>query len=391
MASYIGKVQITNDTGSTTALVGSTLYGICGTAAGNAIKNITANTNGENAPAITGDYVNTSYDNLIRGSTIHIKFINGNTIASGVKLLVGTLTNPQDVVGNFTCPANTIISFTLDENQNWVVNDNVDTNTEYVFKSEYNASTNRVLGEADVGDAAEKGVVTNLTGNTSSTDLPTAAAVAAYVQEQTGGLSGLTGAMHFRGSVNPLPEETSTSTYNDYISGDVVLGPNGKEYVYLKGDSAASSKWIELGDEGSYVLKTSQTTDVIDEVTEWKQGTLPQLTVTPTDVSKVSVTTQGTAASLQKVPISVPKVKTAGKATTASVSGGILNIGLGIDTELDENDIEFNAVGEWETNTPTVVSAQTVSVGSSSGWNEGTLPTLGQTPTTVMVPTNTTP
>jgi len=60
--------------------------------------------------------------------------------------------------------------------------------------------------------------------------------------------------MHFRGNVNPLPDATDTSTYNDYISGDVVLGPNDKEYVYLKGDSAANSRWIELGDEGSYVL-----------------------------------------------------------------------------------------------------------------------------------------
>jgi len=127
--------------------------------------------------------------------------------------------------------------------------------------------------------------------------LPTAAAVAAYVQEQTGGLSGLTGAMHFRGSVDPLPDATDASTYSDYISGDVVLGPDDKEYVYLKGDSAANSEWIELGDEGSYVLQTSQTTDIIDEVTSWNAGTLPQLTVTDTAVSNVT-TTPGTAAQL---------------------------------------------------------------------------------------------
>jgi len=81
--------------------------------------------------------------------------------------------------------------------------------------------------------------------------------------------------MHFRGNENPLPEATSTSTYEKYISGDVVLGPNNKEYVYLKGEDAASSKWIELGDEGSYVMKSSQTTDTIDEVTTWTDGTLP--------------------------------------------------------------------------------------------------------------------
>lgn len=329
MASYIGKVQIANGSNTSTALVGSTLYGICGTAAGTAIKDITANTNGASNP-ITGEYVNTSYDNLIRGSTIHIKFINGNTVASGVQLQVGTLTLPPiDVVGNCTCPANTIISFTLDENQHWVVNDNVDTNTEYVFKTAYNASTNRVLGEADVGDAAEKDVITSLTDTTTATDLPTANAVVQYVQSKTAGLSGLTGAMHFRGSVDTLPEATSTTTFSSYDNGDVVLGPNDKEYVYAKGEDAASSEWIELGDEGSYVLQTSQTTDTIDEVTGWTNGTLPQLTVTDTAVSN----------------------------TTASVSAGILNISL----------------------TP-------VTVGSASGWNAGIMPTLTQTPTTVVVP-----
>jgi len=79
------------------------------------------------------------------------------------------------------CDAGTILSLTLDETETWVVNDNVDTNTEYVFKSQYDPTNKRVITENDIGDAAEKGVVINITGNTLSTDLPTAAAVAAYV------------------------------------------------------------------------------------------------------------------------------------------------------------------------------------------------------------------
>ena len=384
MASYIGKVQIS---GSSSALVGSTLYGICYTAANTAIKDITANTT---TPAITGDYVNTSYDNLIRGTTIHIKFIHGNTATSGTKLLVGTLTNSQDVVGNFTCPENTIISFTLDENQNWVVNDNVDTNTEYVFKSAYNATTNRVLGEADVGDAAEKDVVTSLTDTTTDTDLPTANAVVQYVQTKTAGLSGLTGAMHFKGSVATVPDATANATFTSYDSGDVILGPNNKEYVYSKGDDATSSRWVELGDEGSYVLQTSQTTDVIDEVTNWNRGTLPELTIKDETVSNVSITTPGVAASLTPKAVSVPNVTQAGTATTASVSGGVLNITIGQDTTLGTA-VTFDAVGSWTANTPTVISATPVTVGSASGWKEGTLPTLGQTPTTVVVPVTASP
>lgn len=376
MASYIGKVQINS---GDYALVGSTLYGLCYTAAATAQKNITANTT---SPAITGDYVNTSYDNPIRGTTIHIKFINGNTVTTGASLLVGTLPNPLNVVGNFTCPANTIISFTLDENQNWVVNDNVDTNTEYVFKTAYNASTNRVLGEADVGTAAEKDTVNALVDadhTTTNNNIPTATAVVNYVLDKTAGLSGLTGAMHFKGAVAAIPPATGT-----YESGDVVLGPNDKEYVYNGTD------WIELGDEGSYVLQTSQTTDVIDEVTNWSDGTLPQLTVTDTTVSNVSVTTAGAAASLTPQQVTVPNVTQAGTATTASVTAGILNINIGQDTTLGTA-VQFDAIGSWTTNTPTVVSSTPVTVGSASGWNAGTKPTLTQTPTTVVVPVTQSP
>lgn len=381
MAGYIGKVQIA---GQNPVLIGSTLYGVCETPANQAAKTVV-----DNSQNTYADYINANYDSLFSGTTIHVKFAQGNTVTTGVTLLVGTTTVAKNVSGIPVCDAGTILSFTLDETETWVANDNVDTNTEYVFKSTYNATSNRVLGEADVGDAAEKGVVTNLTGNTSSTDLPTAAAVAAYVQEQTGGLSGLTGAMHFRGNVNPLPDATDADTYNNYISGDVVLGPNDKEYVYLKGDSAENSRWIELGDEGSYVLQTSQTTDVIDEVTNWNAGTLPQLTVTDTAVSNVT-TTPGTAAQLTPQQVSVPNVTQAGTATTASVSAGILNITIGTNTTLGDA-VQFDAIGSWTANTPTAVTATPVTVGSASGWNAGALSSLTQTPTTVVVPVAATP
>ena len=258
MAGYVGKVQIT---GGATSLVGSTLYGICSTSASTAAKRVT---NSENN---SGKFIN---DNLttdpIQGTTIHVKFTQGNTVASNVTLIVGSGANVQShaVVGKCVCDAGTIISFTYDENQQWVVNDNV--NTEYVFKTEYNETNKRIITENDVGAASAKGVDTSITvSNTDSVNLPTTAAVAAYVQEQTGGLSGLTGAMHFRGTIDaqhwPISEADS---YADYISGDVVLAPNDKEYVYVKGNSAATSEWIELGDESSYALKSS--TDTVTEV-----------------------------------------------------------------------------------------------------------------------------
>lgn len=57
-------------------------------------------------------------------------------------------------------------------------------------------------------------------------------------------IAGLSGAMHFRGVVDKLPE-----TVAGYESGDVVL-VGTKEYV------CDGTKWVELGDESIYALKT---------------------------------------------------------------------------------------------------------------------------------------
>jgi hypothetical protein len=89
--------------------------------------------------------------------------------------------------------------------------------------------------------------------------------------------------MHFRGAVQTIPDATASSTFSSYDAGDVILGPNDKEYVYSKGNTAAESEWIELGDESSYALKSS--TDTITEVNVFTQNTLPTLTVTDTSVS----------------------------------------------------------------------------------------------------------
>lgn len=95
----------------------------------------------------------------------------------------------------------------------------------------------------DAGTAAAKGVATAIADNDTSTDLPTAAAVASYVDTKT---AGLTGAMHFKGVKDSVP-----ASGTGYESGDVIA-VNKKEYVY----DADQGKFIELGDEGSYALNT---------------------------------------------------------------------------------------------------------------------------------------
>ena len=381
MAGYIGKVQIAElGLSGDPVLIGSTLYGICRSPVGTAAKTVVG---GENGDDNSGKFINNNYDNLIQGTTIHVKFINGNSVTSNVTLQVGTTNQAKPVDGRFVCDAGTIISFTYDENEHWVVNDNIDTNTEYVFagNTPYNASTNKALAESSVSAAAHKGVVTDIANNSSSEDLPTTAAVASYVQNMTGGLAGLTGAMHFRGvstveindgdgpSVNPTITGYTFNGNGDN-AGDVVLW-NGKEFVWT------GTTWELLGDEGSYALKSS--TDTITEVGVFTANTLPTLTVTDTSVSQVSVT-NGSAASLTTNDVTIPKVNST---TSASVTQGVLTITLG---QIDSVPITVKEVSVFTANTPTAVTATPVTVGSASGWNAGSQASLTTNNTEVVVP-----
>ena len=383
MASYIGKVQIGT---ATPVLVGSTLYGICKSPANSATKTVISTDDN------TGKFINNNYDQALQGTTIHVKFVNGNTAASGLTLQVGTVPTPHNIVGNCTCSAGTIISFTLDENEYWVVNDN--TITEYEFITAYNAVSNKVataadLAALDIQDAAHKDLVTDIGNNTTSTDVPTAAAVVTYVQSMTGGLAGLSGAMHFRGQItdtnviitdggNQMPhiegydyENGSAKANFTPEPGDVILS-GSQEFVWV------NNKWELLGDQGSYALNSN--VDTITEVSNFTANTLPTLTVTDTNVSQVSVT-NGSAASLTTNNVTIPKVNSA---TTASVTAGILNITLGV---IDDTPITVKEVNVFTANTPTAVTATPVTVGSASGWTAGSQAVLNTNDTTVVVPT----
>lgn len=105
---YIGNVKI----GSTTHLVGSTLYGTCSTAAGTKAKVVTCS----------------SFDTLITGVTIHVKFSNDNTADSptlnvnstGAKAIWksgGTIKS-----SNPGWMADEVVSFTYDGTR-WIMND----------------------------------------------------------------------------------------------------------------------------------------------------------------------------------------------------------------------------------------------------------------------------
>lgn len=69
------------------------------------------------------------------------------------------------------------------------------------------------------------------------------------VNDLKGQIGGVTGALHFKGVVAELPVDLST-----YNEGDVIL-VGSKEYVC--NDEDGTKSWVELGDEGSYALKTT--------------------------------------------------------------------------------------------------------------------------------------
>ena len=68
------------------------------------------------------------------------------------------------------------------------------------------------------------------------------------VTELEGKISGVTGAMHFKGVLTELPSDLS-----DYVPGDVII-VDKKEYVCAEGAEGAK-EWHELGDEGSHLTK----------------------------------------------------------------------------------------------------------------------------------------
>lgn len=86
-----------------------------------------------------------------------------------------------------------------------------------------------------LGDAAKKNVAAGVAAGEEG--LVTGAQVQAAI-------AGLSGAMHFAGKVDALPESVA-----GYESGDVIIVGN-KEYV------CDGEKWVELGDEGIYALKS---------------------------------------------------------------------------------------------------------------------------------------
>ena len=341
--SYISELQID---GGAILPVGSSLFGVCDTPAATPAKVVTL----------------ANFDTFIHGVTVHVKFTYGNTVGLGSSftLAVGS-TNPRVISnpgGSINWSAGAVVSFTYDGNTDsgtWIVNDS-DSGVQMTIDQAYNSTgTNPISGAGvadalnDLGDAAEKGVVTSIIesgagANKTSDDLPTTNAITAYVDSKT---AGLTGAMHFVGRTTTTMTDgmtTAAITINgdSYTpnAGDVVLSGDHQEYVWTETNSVThAGHWELLGDEGSYALKTN--TDSV----------IKTATFTP-DVPGI-LTTKNT---------SIPNVTAAGSAAVFSVSQGVLKITTGsaptLGTEITVKEVDTwtqGTAGSFNTTQQTVV------------------------------------
>ncbi len=228
-----------------------------------------------------------------------------------------------------------------------------------------------------IGQAAEKNVDTFISAGTTSTNLPTSAAVAGFVEDA---VAGLTGAMHLIGTTTTelIDGDTTASVTIDGQtvtpqSGDVVLYA-GKEFVW------DGTSWELLGDEGSYALKTSTTQ--VGSASGWNAG--KATTLTKTDVSIPNVTSVGTAPTLTKSDVSIPNITNAGSATTASVASGTLTITNGSAPTLGTA-ISATHIDSWSAGSATTLGTA-ISATHIDSYTAGSAPALTITPTTVVKP-----
>ena len=387
MSSYIGKVQVGS---GDQILIGSTLSGICSTAANTPAKVVTL----------------PDFDTLMKGVTVHVRFTSGNSVTSGVTLTVGT-TTAYPVIGNCVCNIGDTIPFTYYEDSTehtWYANTNIvvaegttngtvkvngqDATVHGLGTAAYTPTTNyATAAQGTLADNAMPKSGGTFTGAITLSGAPSSdlqAATKKYVDDKTAGLSGLTGAMHYKGTSST--EITDGGTQNPTVddeeittkeAGDVVLY-NNKEFVWN------GSAWELLGDEGSYALKSSNVT------VNFTQNTLPSLTLGGNAiaanqklVTSVTVADSNTdAASLTTNDYTIPNVTNAGTAMVASVSQGVLTLTPGTNTQLG------TAFSVKSVNQLTAQKMPTITVADSVvAWNAGSQASININGTKVVTTT----
>ena len=165
-------------------------------------------------------------------------------LAGDVAELQGAVANIQANITSIINGATVVGKATSDAEGNDIV-------TTYATKAEVNVVSNAVTN-AQANITAIEGNITSITANVGALQTTVGNAESGLVKDVNdlkGQIGGVTGALHFKGVVEELPVDLST-----YNEGDVILVGN-KEYVC--NDEDGEKSWVELGDEGSYALKTT--------------------------------------------------------------------------------------------------------------------------------------
>lgn len=201
------------------------------------------------------------------------------------------------------------------------------------------------LVAADIPDLSVA-KITDLVFNSSNGAYNAVTNKAATMADITHATSGLTGAMHFKGEISgaSLPEATDTSTFNTYDSGDVVLF-DGSEYVYNKGNTAAGSTWIHLGDEGSFLISGSVTANDLEPTFKAAIETALQNLGEANVIEQITVNNVAQTVTNKSVNITVP---TGALANKDSVSSSDLDSALSIlvnqGIEVSDNNSNYTAL-----------------------------------------------
>ena len=271
-AYYIGQIIIIND--KSTAKKGLGLYQITGTAGAGVLTKFgqatSADELGERLTAVEGQI-----------STINGKLVAATQLADG--LMSKEDKAKLDLIAD-NAQVNTIEGIQLDgvdltPGEGKKVNvaiagtylKKTDAESTYVAKEEgkglstndYDAAAKAIVDgvegklEQKVDKVAGKGLSTNDYDATAVAEVAkiknkaettVVEGIDSRVTELEGKISGVTGAMHFKGVLAELPSDLSS-----YVAGDVVI-VDKKEYVCA--ESAEDVKeWHELGDEGSHLTK----------------------------------------------------------------------------------------------------------------------------------------
>ena len=271
-AYYIGQIIIVND--KSTAKKGLGLYQITGTAGAGTLTKFgqatSADELGERLTAVEGQI-----------STINGKLVAATQLADG--LMSKKDKAKLDLIDD-NAQVNTIEGIQLDgvdltPGEGKIVNvaiadtylKKADAQSTYVAKEEgkglstndYDAAAKAIVDgvegklEQKVDKVEGKGLSTNDYDATAVAEVAkiknkaetaVVEGIDSRVTELEGKISGVTGAMHFKGVLAELPADLSS-----YVAGDVVI-VDKKEYVCAEGAEGVK-EWHELGDEGSHLTK----------------------------------------------------------------------------------------------------------------------------------------